>query len=244
MPATHDTAQRRHGKSSSTQALILRNDHPAVVGARSYFRKSANEHKRAVAHVLVSGHNSRKIGKMVTKGEWKGFPIYTLTLEERATCPRSCEMWNGCYGNRMPWSLRWPAGEETEASIAIELARLQERFPSGFVVRLHVLGDFYSVSYVQLWRAWLKQFPALHVFGYTARTKDDPIGRAVQEIAREQWDRFAIRSSGAVLDLPAALVGAEHAGIVCPVETGASECCATCSLCWAAKDKTIVFLEH
>lgn len=241
---TLDLSMRRFGKSSSTAAMVLADDHPAIVNARPLFLKSANEHKRGTARILVSGHNSRKIGKMVTKGEWKGWPIFTLTLEERATCPTTCNQWNSCYGNRMPWSIRYSAGEETEARVGQELAELQRLYPAGFVVRLHVLGDFYSVAYVHLWRAWLKQFPALHVFGYTARTVNDPIGAAITRLARMQWDRFAIRSSGAMLKLPAALVGEPDQGIVCPAETGKTDCCGTCGLCWTAKDKTIVFLEH
>jgi hypothetical protein len=46
-----------------------------------------------VQRVLKDGHQSRKIGKFVTKGKMRGFPIFTLTLEERATCPRSCLAW-------------------------------------------------------------------------------------------------------------------------------------------------------
>lgn len=242
MTIVHDTSMRRFGRSKSTSALILADDHPAVIGARPFFAKSANEHKRHKARVLVSGHNSRKIGKRVMKGKWKGFPIFTLTLEERATCPRDCEMWKSCYGNRMPWSIRWPASADTEVKIERELRELQERYPSGFVVRLHVLGDFYSVDYVELWRRWLIDLPALYIYGFTARSGD--IGEAIQTLAKDQHSRFAIRSSGALLDLPAAQVGPLHPGIVCPAETGKTDCCGTCALCWSAPNKTIVFLEH
>jgi hypothetical protein len=239
----HTPALRRFGKSQSTNAMVLALEHPAVVEGRPLFKRSANEHKRATARVLVSGHNSRKIGKYVTKGAWKSWPIFTLTLEERATCPSSCELWQGCYGNRMPWSIRHAAGTVTEQRIAQELAELQQRYPGGFAVRLHVLGDFYSVAYVDMWRGWLQAFPALHVFGFTARTADEAIGVAIARLAGVHWDRFAIRSSGGKLPLPSAYVGA-HEGISCPAETGASECCGTCALCWAAPDKTIVFHEH
>lgn len=238
------TKQHRFAALKPTGARVLRDDHPAVVAGRPFFTVSALEHKRGTARILVSGHNSRKIGKSVAKGEWKGSPIFTLTLEERATCPRSCEMWKSCYGNRMHWSIRYAAGEETERRIAEELAQLQWDNPKGFVVRLHVLGDFYSVEYVDKWEGWLHQFPALRVFGYTARRLDDPIGQAVAALAKAHWRRFAIRTSGDHLDLPAAIVGRPEAGIICPAETGASECCGTCTLCWSAPEKTIVFLEH
>lgn len=247
--AAKPSSLTRHGHSTSVRAMSLPPDHPAVVEGRPLFLKSANEHKRGVARVLVSGHNSRKIGRVVTKGKWSGMPIYTLTLEERRTCPRACLMWSSCYGNRMPWSLRWPAGASTEARIETELAELQASHPGGFVVRLHVLGDFYSVEYVDRWAAWLRTFPALRCYGYTARGADDPIGLAVQSIATANWDRFAVRSSGGVLpDLPsAAAVGRGEPvpqGIVCPVEVDKSATCGTCALCWANPKMPIVFLEH
>lgn len=224
--------------------MVLSIDHRAVVEGTSLFRKSANEHKRGTARILVSGHNSRKIGKFVTKGKWAGFPIYTLTLEERKTCPRECSMWQGCYGNRMPWALRYQPGEKTETRIEDELSKLSKKHPNGFVVRLHVLGDFYSVEYVERWEHWLERFPQLHVYGYTAR--QDDIGHAIEKLATEKWERFSVRSSGN-LNLPNTKVqlnGQEIEGIICPAETGKSECCGTCSLCWSAPDKTIVFLEH
>lgn len=239
-----DNNLRRHGSSKSKAAMVLSIDHRAVVEGTSLFIKSANEHKRGTARILVSGHNSRKIGKYVTKGKWAGFPIYTLTLEERKTCPRECTMWRGCYGNRMPWALRYAPGVETEDRIEKELFHLQDKHPSGFVVRLHVLGDFYSVDYVKKWEGWLNKFPALFVYGYTAR--QDSIGAEVERIANQNWNRFSVRSSGN-LNLPntkVQMLGEQIDGVVCPAEIGKSECCGTCALCWSAPDKTIVFLEH
>ena len=43
---------------------------------------------------------------VVTKGRWRGYPVFTLTLEERATCPSYCEQWDECYGNNMPFGAR------------------------------------------------------------------------------------------------------------------------------------------
>lgn len=227
--------------------MALAPDHPAAVEGRPLFRRSANEHKRHKAKVLVSGHNSRKIGRVVTKGRWRGFPIYTLTLEERSSCPRDCTMWLTCYGNRMPWSIRWPAGRETEDRIEAELAALQALHQSGFVVRLHVLGDFYSTDYVGLWWRWLEMFPSLHVYGYTARTGE--IAAAIVGVARRYPQRFAIRSSGGVVaGLPAALTTdhgepAEGGAIICPVETGRARACGTCALCWQT-NRAIQFWAH
>jgi hypothetical protein len=242
-----DASQRRFQKHSKTgKPMVLAETHPAVVDGRSLFTKSANA-ARGSGRVLISGHNQRKLGRRVAKGRWLGFEIYTLTLEERKTCPRSCTEWRSCYGNRMQWSIRHPAGDELESKIAAELVELQAKHPNGFVVRLHILGDFYSAEYVRKWGVWLDQFPALHVFGYTARQGDD-IAAALVELISTRWDRFAIRSSGAVLEkIPASVViytkeQATHE-IVCPVQLDKTNCCATCALCWSTP-KAIAFLRH
>ena len=224
--------------------FVLAADHPAVVEGRSrYTRFSGN----ASARVLVSGFNSKKIGARCTKSRWKGMPIFTLTLEERKTCPTTCTLWRSCYGNKMHWSRRNAHGPELEDRLELELAAYQEKWPKGFVVRLHVLGDFYSVSYVRKWADWLNRFSALRVFGYTARTLDDPIGVEIQRLVQQHWVRFAVRSSDRQMpDMPFSFV-VKNAGdtteIICPAQTGGSDCCATCGLCWQTT-KPIAFLEH
>src|SRR6185312_9774493 len=104
----------------------------------------------AAPQVLAPGSWQRKIGARVEKGPWKGMPLFTLTLEERATCPRSCSNYAVCMGNGMPFAQRNRAGLSLEVTIAKELRLLQERHPNGFVVRAHILGDFYSPEYVGL----------------------------------------------------------------------------------------------
>jgi hypothetical protein len=128
--------------------LTLSPDHPAVIEGRTMFpSRVTEEHDR----LLKSGQNQRKLGSHVSKGRWAGMPIFTLTLEERATCPRSCQHWNDCYGNHMHWPKRHAHGPELEGKLALELAVLAAKYPAGFVVRLHILGDFYSSEYVRRW---------------------------------------------------------------------------------------------
>lgn len=213
-----------------------------VVEGRTSFRSTVRPVDQ-VRTILKSGHNQRKVGKRVVKGRWRGFEIYCLTLEERATCPRSCSHWLDCYGNNMHLAERVEHGRALERSLWAELDVLQRRHPGGFVVRLHILGDFYSLGYVDLWRRALEAFPALHCFGYTART--DAIGLAVLELSDEQWDRFAIRLSGFSGEGGATTYahGEQPTGIPCPAQSGKTECCATCSLCWATV-REISFASH
>lgn len=226
----------------------LEDGHPALVEGRTLYRARVVP-AAAVGRLLKSGVNSRKIGGRVMKGRWAGMPVYTLTLEERATCPRSCVQWADCYGNKMNWSQRLQGGAELERRLANELATLAEKHPGGFVVRLHVLGDFYSVGYVRRWLEWLEIFPMLRVFGYTAWQHGTPIGDLVAASARTMWPRFAVRTSGAGGQRGTVVVYRRPEGpvvdgaIVCPAQTGRSDCCATCALCWAT-ERPIAFMAH
>ena len=223
--------------------------HPAMRDKTTLYRKRVADpdgyHK-----LLKDGHNNKKIGRRVAKGRWAGMNIFTLTLEERATCPASCQHLADCFGNKMNWSPRWRHGPALLAQLDTELRAIARANRNGFVVRLHVLGDFYSLEYVARWLSWLIEIPALRVYGYTAWPPDSPIGRAIMMIARAHWDRFAVRFSNSGLpEMATATVydptrrGSTDLGIVCPGQTDETECCATCALCWQSKDN-IVFLAH
>lgn len=197
--------------------------------------------------ILKSGHNQRKIGKTITKGAWRGFEIYCLTLTERMTCPRQCEHWLDCYGNGMHRAQRLLHDKLFEDVLVDELAELQAKHPSGFAIRLHVLGDFYSLDYVELWARALDRFAALHIFGFTRRWAADgcAIGARLLELSTTRWDRFAMRFSG--VDAPRGSTtfsaGQVPQGIPCPAQRDQTDCCATCGLCWATT-RTIAFENH
>lgn len=256
----------RHGPNTQTRspagparlglerrANVLPVGHPATVERRTLFPttvRDVDEHE----WLLKKGKYSAKLGSVITKGAWTGFPIYCLTLEERATCPTSCRHWSSCYGNNMQMARRWKHGPPLEKRLANEVAALELDHPRGFAIRLHSLGDFYSVTYVELWRSLIDQHDALHVFGYTARinTVDDDIAYAVARLVRDRWPRFAIRFSNAPIDRCSTLsiespVQKPDAAFICPAQWTPSgkktECCATCALCWSTT-KPVAFLQH
>src|SRR6202021_3450707 len=182
---TIDGASRRLGLQfpHSDEAVPISPGHPAAINARTTALRTVRDPDN---NVLKSAYNQRKIGGKVTKGKWKGFPIYSLTLEERATCPRSCSEWLSCYGNHMGRSIRYRHGKSLESAIKREVNDLAQRHPKGFVVRLHILGDFYSVDYVVMWSQLLLKHPALHIFGYTHWKRGTPIGDAIAKL-RDGW---------------------------------------------------------
>lgn len=245
-------------------AVSLDADHPAVVEGRTIFPSTVVP-SRMSPRFMVSGINSAKIGKMVTKGDRAGWPIYVLTLEERATCPRSCEQWRSCYGSAMHLARRHAVDEDFLFLLKAEVVTLARQHDAGFLVRLHALGDFYSVEYVETWGKLLKACPSLHVWGYTARTPFDAdpesvaIAEAIQAVIDEHgWERFAVRTSTSTGwtwgddrgPLSRSIVVDEDPlqanTIVCPEQTGQTQTCGTCGLCWSpnARDKTIAFLRH
>jgi hypothetical protein len=238
------TTQRRFGKPKTIRPITLSALHQANRGGRSIFPSRVYDPVE-VARVLKDGHQSRKLGKIVAKGPRRGWPIFTLTLEERATCPRTCLMWAGCYGNSMQAAERIVGGEPLELQLWDELQALQQRHPGGFLVRLHILGDFYSLEYVDMWRQALIGFPALHVFGFTARLPGTPIGDALKPLIADRWDRFAVRTSGAPGRDKASRVveGADADAIICPAQSDQVAGCAECALCWGST-RSIGFRRH
>lgn len=250
---------------SKTQIAINNN-----VSVYSNRVKSVSDGMGKTERVIKKSTNV-KLGKKVTRGKLAGFPIYTVTLQERATCPASCKHWADCYGNNMMFAIRYNADDELLAMMESELHDLQAKHPNGFLVRLHVLGDFYSVDYVAQWAKWLGMFSALHVYGYTANqydaidNKERAIGEALLSLRLACGIRFAVRFSGSYSDQFAALSADEtqardmldnKKAFQCPTqiskETGklakkdektlVSDCGA-CGLCWQAS-KPVVFLTH
>ncbi len=207
--------------------------------------------------ILVSGRNNRKIGATVEKGKFKGYGIYCLSLEERATCPVDGEARAYCYGNGMQMARRHKIGDGDVFfdRLGFEIAELLDEHP-GLLIRLHVLGDFPSVEYVSFWKEVLDENPAVACFGYTHRSPTnwggDEIGDAIQAVKDTHPDRFRIRWSTTVSRPDAAVVldkiprgkRGPNQELVCPAQTDATACCATCSLCWEAPAEVIGFIKH
>lgn len=232
---------------SGRRAVMPAHDAAFIVEGRTKYPSTITD--PTTHRVLKSGVNQAKIGGRVNKGAWAGMPIYCLTLEERATCPPDCFLWRACYGNGMNWAERMAHGPELESRLETEVRVLAAGHPKGFAVRLHILGDFYSVDYVRLWARLVDEHPELHVFGFSARwQREDPIAVELVRYASEHWDRFAIRFSNAPIDT-CSTVTIEHAGacpsdaIICPQQSGKTESCSNCALCWSS-DQRIAFIRH
>jgi len=211
----------------------------------SIYQKSLRPPKEGVT--LKKGSGNKKLGFVVSKGIWSGKRLYSLTLEERTTCPTSCHHWEDCYGNNMPFAHRFTTAN-IDLILEREIETLLAKHKHGIVVRLHVLGDFYSVEYVNFWKEMLEKHPKLCIFGYTARSPLDPIGEAVNELNTP--GRCVIRQSRNFeynKNNWSAGYAAEEAfegnSFDCPEQTGKVKNCVSCALCWTT-NKTVRFLSH
>lgn len=200
--------------------------------------------------LLVTGHSNVKIGRDVRKGNLRGYRIFTLSLEERATCPTSCAHWRTCYGNAMPFAKRIDHTDPAFLpALAEEIDKLMaKRGWPGVLIRLHALGDFYSIAYVDFWREQLRRHPRLVIFGYTAHPWASTIGQRLALGDVEFGARWTIRhSNGGLTSRSTISIKAEADcppnAFVCPEQTGKTRCCATCAACWST-EKNVAFLEH
>ena len=122
-----------------------------------------------------------------------------------------------------------------------DMARKHKR---GFVIRLHIGGDFYSVAYVLWWKKMLETYPNMRIYGYSRWHPDTAIGYALKLLRKKHPGRFKIRFSNLPSDnLSANSEEITSEGITCPVQTNKTTSCGTCGLCWTSK-KPIRFLTH
>ncbi len=210
---------------------------------------------------LKPGKYSTKLGGKVAVGDLLGAPIYSLTLIERETCPKTCKLWTTCYGNSMHLAKRYVWDKSLQDAIYWQLTALKA-YEKPILLRLHVLGDFPSASAVRWWGEVLDKLPLLHIFGFTSWPWHSRPGKAIDDLRAEQPKRFIIRRSGKQEPWGATVTNQVTAdshiqretgrAIICPAERTAAgfgpktaACCAQCGLCYNPKiENEIVFFEH
>lgn len=243
-------------KSHSRRApVILGRRHPTIAAKRTNFPSTvvtSAETPRVLAHRLQGG----KLGQRVSTGRWRGLKIYSVTLEERATCPSTCPEFRSCYGNNMPLARRHRLDRHLMARIDEEVADLTAKRGRGILVRLHQLGDFgqpenpeLALEYVACWRSLLHDHRKLHVFGYTAHPPTSRIGRAIDALNDDFPDQCRIRFSGHRIGGGRGAFVIERGeqpgkgAFVCLVENEKAKNCADCALCWQAAGD-VAFWRH
>jgi len=180
---------------------------------------------------------------------FRGSRLYVVTLVERESCDPACGMRGTCYGNNMPWAIRWRINDAWHTQVESEIRELVARYDR-ITVRLHELGDFPSVGYVLFWRTMLGMFPTLTIYGYTHWNPSSEIGVAVYHMMADYPTRVSILYSDAapsegIAVANAADVSNSHRLPVCPQQTGKASSCLACGLCTLASTiRGVHFLTH
>ena len=151
----------------------------------------------------------------------------------------------------MPFAHRFKQGKDLEERIEKEISELNQN--KNYLIRLHILGDFYSIEYVNLWLRLLDQYLNIAIYGYTGISPNSNIGKVIafgnQKHLATNSKRFNIRYS----NRPNILFSANSLdvqkpqkgkAIICPQQTGQSKGCADCALCWDTEKVAIIFKTH
>jgi len=247
---------RRWKKSSEAGHGIrpLSPTHAAILENRTLFPGQVRV-PSAADLIFKSGQWSCKLGAETRKGtDGVTVPIYTVTHEERKTCPGGrgeCNLY--CMGDQEPWAIRWAIGPEFYKFAQRHLDLLDVLHPYGYIIRLQNLGDILEIEkdggeHVEFWSAQMERHTPMRVWLYTANDPASATGKRLTEIMeRVGWRRFNLRFSNRwgegcahVIDgvKKPDWVGPEM--IVCPALVpkpgGAAgehltESCATCMIC-------------
>lgn len=220
--------------------MILKPNNPVLQQAVTIHPKSRRS--PVETNIVKAVTSNAKLGKgsnVISKGKWAGMPMFQTSLEERATCPSTCKQWAACFGNNMAFAHRIDhTHPEFLPKLADEIDILAHTYRHGFVIRPHVLGDYYSPEYAAFWIEQTALHPNLHIFGYTHHQRDSVIGRMVAEWNKNPrvWVRFSDQGG----DMSA---NVEGEGFPCPEQTGQTESCLTCGACWSST-KAVSFKAH
>lgn len=195
--------------------------------------------KTASNNIKMTGDGKFSV---IQRGRFIGLPFFKVSLEERKTCPKTCQQWDRCYGNNMPFAHRIDHTDPDFFRVLhSELTMLDAKHPHGFVVRLHELGDFYSVQYARFWLKALNEFSRLRIIGFTARPMDSKIGQVVEEM-NSNTRKCYIRFSGFRGDRGAVVDAKGKDVFQCPSYSHGLTC-AQCTLCWETQ-KCVSFKAH
>lgn len=220
--------------------MILKENNPALA-------KAITIHPRAKrspldTNILKSVSANSKMGKgdnIVTKGKWAGMPMFQMSLEERATCPADCKQWASCFGNNAAFAHRIDHTHPDFLSVLrAEVVVLVKRYRHGVVIRPHVIGDFFSQEYAKFWMGLADEFQNLYLFGFTHWGRDTPIGQAILKGNHnpQVWIRFS--DQGGTMS-----ANVDGEGVQCPEQTGKTESCLTCGVCWTT-ERAVRFNLH
>lgn len=207
---------------------------------------------RSVSAIAVERTENRKVG-----------PV-SVTMASQASCPKECPwLKSGCYAESGPQAIHTARLNRSEDTKPEDIARVEveaiARLSGTRPLRLHVVGDARTTRAVRILARGIAKYMQ-PVWTYT---------HAWRMVARNAWGRISVLAScettaqvkqARAMGYATAMVVPEFPMdraymvddikvVLCPQQTGRTEDCSTCKLCWddarlVAMGVTIGFMAH
>lgn len=189
---------------------------------------------------------------LISRGNLKLGSLPSFSLPVLTTCPGMtpfCERY--CYGLRGNFTLlnvveandrRLEATMEDDFVDTIVKDILQTRAPA---FRLHVIGDFYSVTYINKWIEIAKALPAVIFFGSTRSWRCDFLTEAIKKF--RDLENVYLKASVDLTDTLSPLGlgwnvwAVEGDGMPCPHDANTVANCFACKRCWTIEKLDVTF---
>ncbi len=183
---------------------------------------------------------------LISRGNTKVGKLPSFSLPVLSTCPGKtpfCDRF--CYGLRgrfVSERIKQINEQRYEASLRDDFVdritlEILKADVAGF--RLHVVGDFYAVAYIDKWIEIARRLPAVAFFGSTRSWRSVYL-RDRLEAFRDLPNVFMRASvDNTHRDMPGKgwrLWSVEGKGVPCPHDSGLVTSCGSCKRCWTIKD--------
>ena len=189
---------------------------------------------------------------LISRGNLKLGSLPSFSLPVISTCPGktpSCERY--CYGLRGNFTMlnvieandrRLDATLRNDFVDIITKEIRQTRAPA---FRLHVIGDFYNVEYIEKWIKIANALPTVIFFGSTRSWRCNFLSEAMTRF--RDLENVYLKASVDRTDTLSPLGfgwnvwAVEGQGMPCPHDEGKVANCLVCKRCWTTRDLDVTF---
>ena len=184
---------------------------------------------------------------LISRGNLKTGTLPSFSLPVITTCPGKtpfCERY--CYGLKGWFTLeqiKRVNDKRLDATLRddfVDIIVHEIRKSRAPAFRLHVIGDFYSVEYVEKWIEIANTLPKVIFFGSTRSWRCEFLSEALKRF-RDLPNVYIKASIDWTDNLDPFSCGwrvwsVEGQGVPCPHDLGLVDNCAVCQRCWTVKD--------
>ena len=188
---------------------------------------------------------------LISRGNLKIGELPSFSLPVITTCPGMtpfCERY--CYGLKGNFNLqnvKDANDRRLEASLRndfVDIVVKEIRQTKTPAFRLHVVGDFFIVEYVEKWIRIATTLNNVIFFGSTRAWRCDFLSEAVKRF--RDMDNVYLKASTDLTDSVHPCVGwnvwsVEGQGLACPHDEGKVANCFVCKRCWTTKKIDVKF---